>query len=224
MNLALFDFDGTITVKDSFAPFISLTTGGWRARVGFVLLLPTFVGYKLGVIPASLTRARVCAVAFRQRREVDIRDAGARYARDVLPTTLRKKAIDRIAWHKGQGDTVVVVSAALNAYLEPWCTSMGLGLVCTQLEAVDGVLTGRYLGGDCVGNEKARRITERYRLSDFSSVYAYGDTIEDEAMLALAQHKYYRWKETDLPLNRGRKGDHVDESLHEERAAAAEDS
>lgn len=207
MNLALFDFDGTITVTDSFAPFVSSTTERRRAQVGYALLLPIFVGYKLGVISASSTRARICAVAFRGRREADIREAGSRYARDVLPTTLRKKALDRIAWHKAQGDTVVVVSAALNVYLEPWCHSMDVDLVCTQLEAVGGVLTGRYVGGDCVGSEKARRVTARCRLSDFSSVYAYGDTIEDEAMLSLAQHRYFRWRKTDLPIARRRKAE-----------------
>lgn len=217
MNLALFDFDGTITVKDSFAPFVSSTVERRRARVGYVLLLPTFIGYKLGLVSASVTRARMCAVAFRGRREADVREAGSKYARDVLPTTLRKKAIDRIAWHKGHGDTVVVVSAALNVYLEPWCRAMDVDLVCTQLEAIDGVLTGRYLGGDCVGTEKARRVTERYRLSDFSSVYAYGDTIEDEAMLGLAQRRFFRWRETALPITRRRKADHVDESRHAER-------
>jgi phosphoserine phosphatase len=40
--------------------------------------------------------------------------------------------------------------------------------------------------------EKVRRIRERFDLAAFDHVYAYGDTVEDEPMLALAQERYFR--------------------------------
>ena len=59
---------------------------------------------------------------------------------------------------------------------------------------MNGRLTGRYRGADCSGAEKARRIKERYDLTRYPIVYAYGDTEEDREMLALAHERYYRWK------------------------------
>jgi phosphoserine phosphatase len=32
-------------------------------------------------------------------------------------------------------------------------------------------------------------------LKEYAEIYAYGDTPEDEAMLALATRRYYRWRE-----------------------------
>ncbi|MGE9665941.1 HAD-IB family phosphatase, partial [Escherichia coli] len=62
--------------------------------------------------------------------------------------------MQRIAWHKAQGHKVVVVSGGLEAYLEPWCDSHGVELICSSLQQSDGILTGRYEGRQCVLTEK----------------------------------------------------------------------
>lgn len=90
---------------------------------------------------------------------------------------------------------MVVVSASLDVYLEPWCKSMGVDVICTQVEARSGHLTGKYVDGDCCGEAKATRIRRRYALSDYATVYAYGDTEEDRHMLEMADRKFFRWQE-----------------------------
>ena len=144
MNLALFDFDGTITFKDSFQPFLLYAAGRARKIVGTIVLLPLLVGYKFGIIAASKTRAIVSAFAFRGRRLEEITRLGTAYARNVLPLTVRAKALDRIQWHKARGDRVIVVSAALCVYLREWCRQMDIEVICTELETTDGKITGRY--------------------------------------------------------------------------------
>jgi HAD superfamily phosphoserine phosphatase-like hydrolase len=106
-------------------------------------------------------------------------------------------ALDRIEWHKQQGDEIVVVSASLDVYLEHWCRSIGVGVICTELEDAAGTLTGRYIKGDCAGAEKVRRIRARYDLNRFSRIYAYGDSEDDREMLEIAHEKYYRWMKID---------------------------
>jgi hypothetical protein len=83
----------------------------------------------------------------------------------------------------------------LDVYLQPWCDSIGVELVCTELEDRDGRLTGRYRHGDCSGPAKVRRILSRYDLSRYPVIYAYGDTSDDREMLELAHRKFYRWRE-----------------------------
>ncbi len=195
MNLALFDFDGTITFSDTFTPFLYFAVHPKRIAVGRVVLLPTIVRYKSGFMSESDARVRVAGFGFRGRREVDVRQAGATYARDVLPGVIRPMALERINWHKAQGDVVVVVSGSLHVYLSEWCRRLDLDLICTELEAKDGTLTGHYHRGDCVGKEKARRILERYRLEDYAVIYAYGDTADDHDMLNLANKRFFRWRE-----------------------------
>ncbi len=195
MNLALFDFDGTITRGDSWTPFMKLATGPARKVVGFTALLPVGAGYYAGLVPGRTARPLYAHVAFRGVESKRVRDLAGGYASDVLPRTVRPRALDQIAWHKENGDTVVVVSASLAVYVQPWCDRAGIDCIATELEERHGRLTGRYLGGECTGAEKAARIRRRYDLQQFSQIYAYGDTVEDDAMLALANHRFYRWTE-----------------------------
>ena len=126
-----------------------------------------------------------------------MRAIGARYAAEVLPHTIQPRALQQIAWHKANGDTVVVVSASLELYVQPWCDSMGLPYIATELEERQGRLTGRMLGGECTGPEKAVRVRRRYDLQQFREIYAYGDTDEDSELLALANRRFYRWAEVE---------------------------
>lgn len=192
MNLALFDFDGTITHREMLPAFVRFAVPPARLRVWSWLLAPWVIGYRLGWVSGVSIRAMIARAGFRGMREADYRAAGERFARDALPPVLRPEAMARIDWHRARGDTVVVVSGAFDVYLVPWCRTHGLDLICSSLEVVDGALTGRYAGAQCVREEKARRVRERYDTAVFDEVYAYGDTPEDHALLAMAQHRWYR--------------------------------
>ena len=195
MNLALFDFDGTVTSTDTWTPFMRFAVRPARLLAGQLLLIPVVVGYRLGMISASRGRQMAARIGFQGEEATAVRQLGAHYAATALPATLRQSALDRIEWHKSQGDDVVVVSASLNVYLGPWCDRQGVDYICTTLEERDGRLTGSYFQGDCSGPEKVRRILQRYELARYAIVYAYGDSVEDREMLELAHKKYYRWKE-----------------------------
>jgi phosphatidylglycerophosphatase C len=193
MNLALFDFDGTITSADTFRPFIYFATNRRRVALGTLLLTPWIAAYRLGLLPTTRMRAAMAFVAFRGRQEREVNELGQSYAR-TLGQWVRPHALERIRWHQAQGDEVVVVSASLAPYLRAFCAEHGLALLCAELEAKSGVLSGRYVGGDCTGSEKARRVRAAYDLSRYPVVYAYGDTPEDRELLALAHEAYFCWE------------------------------
>jgi phosphatidylglycerophosphatase C len=195
MDLALFDFDGTITAEPTYPGFVRFAVRPRRKLVGGLILSPLIVGYRSGLVSDRVIRRVISRVAFWREDPNRIRGCGERYAAEVLPGMIGPMALERIAWHKARGDRVVVVSASLDAYLAPWCRTLGVEVICTQLETKDGVLTGRYVQGDCCGEEKSRRIRERYTLDSYSAVYAYGDTEEDRQMLAIADKRYFRWEE-----------------------------
>jgi len=72
--------------------------------------------------------------------------------------------------------------------------SKGIKWVCSELETKNNKLTGRYVSGDCSLENKASAIKRKVNLSDFKTIYAYGDTAEDMPMLALAHEKYFNWQ------------------------------
>lgn len=195
MNLALFDFDGTITTREMFPDFMYFAVPPTRLAIGKVVLSPLVIGYKLGVVSGSLVRAGVVGFGFRGLAENQLKQLGKDFSDTVLPGVIRPQALEKIQWHKAQGDTVVVVSGALDVYLSHWCRQHELELICSRLEVRGGALTGRYDGEQCVRNEKPRRIAERFDLDSYPVVYAYGDTKEDLEMLGIASRKFYRWKE-----------------------------
>lgn len=194
MNLALFDFDGTITDRDTFTDFIYHAADTGRIRLGKLMLAPVILAYKAGLLPASKAREKVAGFAFKGWTPADLREKGAAYAREILPGCLKRTAMERIRWHREQGDRIVLVSASLDVYLSFWCENHGMELICSKLAFRNGVATGRYNPRDCSGREKADRIRERYWLEDYPTIYAYGDTAEDREMLDLAHERYYRWK------------------------------
>lgn len=195
MDLALFDFDGTITDTDSFSTFIKLTTPK-RRKLAFALpLLTAKWGYQAGLMTA--TRARQIAVNYALgNRDADtMRQLGSEYANTVLPGFIRPEAQRAMDWHRQRGDTLVLVSASLDLYLQPWAESQGMTLICSRVEISDGKLTGKYLGQDCCGEEKARLVRNSLDLGKFNVIHAYGDTSEDKEMLAIAHHAWLEWQQ-----------------------------
>lgn len=192
MDLALFDFDGTITDRETMPAFMHLAVRPGRLRAGKVLLLPLILGYKARLVPGRLVRAAICRFGFRRVPVHEVEAHGEQFAKKFLPGWLRPEAMARIAWHKARGDTVVVVSGGLDVYLQHWCEQHGVALLCSSLEERDGKLTGRYRGRQCVGLEKARLVRGHFPPERFTRVFAYGDTPEDRELLALADEPHYR--------------------------------
>ena len=109
-----------------------------------------------------------------------------------LSAILRPRGVERLEWHWRRGHEVAVVSASVDAWLAPWCEALGLTVMASALEYVDGRATGRLAGANCHGDEKVRRIRAHYCLDDFSRIHAYGDTSGDRPMLALADEAHWR--------------------------------
>lgn len=197
MDLALFDFDGTITTRGTYPGFVRYAVRPHRQLVGGVVLSPLIAGYQVRLVSDRTIRRVISRVGFQGEDPARLRLRGEEYAECVLPGLVRPAARERMTWHQARGDRVVVVSASLDLYLEPWCRRAGVDVICTQLEVRAGRFTGRYLGGDCCGATKATRIQERCALGDYGTVYAYGDSEEDREMLDLADRRFFRWQEVE---------------------------
>ncbi len=158
MNLALFDFDGTITHNDTFSLFLKFSLSRKTQILGGLRLAPYIAGYKFGWVTDKTIRTKLCQVGYIGYDANSLKYMGQEFAKTVIPTCIRENALERIHWHKQQGDQVVVVSASLGVYLESWCQSLGLDVICNQLEIDNGILTGNFINGDCGYLEKVNRI------------------------------------------------------------------
>lgn len=192
MDLALFDFDGTITTADTLPSFVRTTVNPLRLRAGEVLLAPLVAGYRAGLVSGSAIRAAVVRVGLTGMPAARFEERAHDFAAAVLPNLLRAEAMQRLERHRARGDRIVVVSGNFETLLRPWCATHGLELIASTLACREGRLTGRYAGPQCVGREKARRVLERLDPREYHRIHAYGDTVEDRELLALADRAYYR--------------------------------
>lgn len=194
MELALFDFDHTVTTCDTYGRFLRRVATPEQLAQAWWKVGPWLLAYRLKLISAARIRARVTRLTFRNRHPQDIATQAVGYAREVLPEVVRPRMLEQIRWHLQQKHTVVIVSGSLDLYLQPWCDALGLALICNRLESREGRFTGQYAGGDC-GPRKVEHIRRRYDLSRYQRIHAYGDSYEDRPMLALAHDRWYRGRQ-----------------------------
>ncbi|SDB90511.1 HAD-IB family hydrolase [Acinetobacter boissieri] len=194
VNLALFDFDHTLTHTDSFKAFLSYSLSKTAYYKGHFKLLHYIVGYQCKMITDQKLRQKICQTAFAQYHKKQLLEIGRTFADTYLDQIISPHAKQRLTWHQSQGDRVVVVSSSLDVYLKPWCEKQGIDVICNQMTDNGTHYTGVFLGGDCGYEEKARRVQQRYNLTDYEQIFAYGDSNNDSAMLALADQKFYRWQ------------------------------
>lgn len=190
-RLALFDFDGTITSRDTLFGFIQFTHGTAAFVSRFALLSPVLVLFKLGALGNQRAKEIVLSHFFSGTTLTDFN----RRALEFLAKTneiIRPAALEIIREYQQQGARVIVVSASPENWVKPWCDSMNIECIATRLEVVDSKITGRISGLNCHGKEKVRRIKEVVNLSDYKEIYAYGDTSGDKPMLSLATKSFYR--------------------------------
>jgi phosphatidylglycerophosphatase C len=191
-RIVLFDFDGTITTKDTLLEFIRYYHGSAKFALGFALSAPWLGLMYLKVIPNWKAKQKVLQWFFAGEDEAAFNVKCEEFTKNIIPSLIRPKALEEIRGHQKQNATVVVISASAENWVRPWCALMGLNCLATRLESKDGKLTGKISGANCYGPEKERRIRECYQLDDFQEVFAYGDSRGDLEMLALAKHQHYK--------------------------------
>lgn len=192
MKLAIFDFDGTVSVKDSFEDFILYSQGFPKTLLGVFVVSPILILYVLRLIPNWKAKQKVFAY-FYQGWDTERFDAAAvHYAQKRLPAIVRPAALERLQWHKREGHRIVIVSASFENYLKPWCETHGFDLLATQVEVKEDKLTGEFASRNCYGEEKVNRLKQVYTLNDFEFIYGYGDSQGDKALSKIAGEFHYR--------------------------------
>lgn len=192
MHLALFDFDGTITHRDSLTDFIPYAVGWKRFCAGLVVLTPALSLFALKLLANDKTKEIVLKHYFCGWPQERFLAVAEKFANEKLPSLTKPSAMERIRWHKQQNHTIAVVSASPELYLLPWCRKEGLELIGTRLEIVDGKMTGKLDGANCHGREKIQRIRKKYDLTKFERIYAYGDSESDRCQQEIAHEFHFR--------------------------------
>jgi phosphatidylglycerophosphatase C len=203
VTIAAFDFDGTLTRRDTLLPYLWRSLG-WP---GFLLAVfkssPWLAAYALRLTSNHKAKARLLHVSLGGRSEVEIARWTADFVARYLPQQWRAEALAQLAQHQQLGHCCVLVSASPGIYLHAVGQALGLdAVICTELQVQGGVLTGRMATPNCYGEEKVRRLQAWLAKRGgppqaLTTLHAYGDSRGDLALLGLADYAFYKgrpWK------------------------------
>lgn len=200
-DVAAFDFDGTITEGGSVFPYLAAVRGQRKVLSAAFPLVPQFAHAALssGTV-ADQAKERLFGRLLEGVPLAEAEEAGVNFMHRHLARRLRPTVRRRIDWHRDRGDRLVIVSASPEIYVRVAAQQLGIqGVVATRLEVDrNGLLTGRYEGANCRGQEKLRRLdqwVERWGEQP-GRIWAYGNSRGDLAMLTAA----------DIGVNAGRLG------------------
>lgn len=191
-SIAFFDFDGTITTRDTMLELIRFKKGSYQYYKGMAFLSPLLAGVKAGLVDAQQGKERLMGHFWGGTEIADFHALCEEFCENKLPRILRPGALQKISEYKDQGMEVVVVSASAAQWVEPWTKKMKLSLISSKLKE-DGLrISGKLEGLNCNGDQKVIRIREAYNLENYNSIYCFGDTKGDLPMLALATHPFFK--------------------------------
>jgi len=190
--IVAFDFDGTLTVSDSFTRFLRWRAGpgGWFR--GVARMAPDLVGYA-----GHRDRGRLKAASVREflkgvpRGQLEA-DAEA-FAGQVWPGFIRYDALACWTDWGRRGAYRVIVTASPETTVAPFARRLEAeALLGTQLMFdADDRVAGAFVGANCRGEEKVRRLRAAFG-GDMQLAAAYGDTTGDTEMLAIADEAGFR--------------------------------
>jgi phosphatidylglycerophosphatase C len=187
-----FDFDGTLTVKDSYTAFLKWRTPPLAMALGGLRLIPATISYLFdrdrGRIKAAATKVFLAGVS-RERLEADARRFAEQHSRSLL----RPDAV--IAWKRWrkEGVRLVIVTASPDLVVAPFARGLGADDILgtpLRFDERDRV-TGAFASPNCRGEEKVVRLKAAYG-PHLRVRAAYGDTSGDTEMLAIAEEPYFR--------------------------------
>lgn len=190
--IVAFDFDGTLTVRDSFTAFLRWRAGPGGWALGLVKMAPALAGYA-----RDRDRGRIKAASVREflggvpRAQLEA-EAEA-FAQEAWAGFMRPDALT--VWNDwgDKGAHRVIVTASPETTVAPFARRLGAeALLGTPLVFdADDRVTGAFAGPNCRGEEKVRRLRATYG-DDVQLAAAYGDTSGDTEMIAVAEEKGFR--------------------------------
>jgi phosphatidylglycerophosphatase C len=197
--VAAFDFDGTLTTRDTLLPFLRRLLGTPMLLWVLLICSPWLAAYVLRLSSNHRAKAALLQAAFAGRSVAEVQRCAQTFVQQDLPALWRPWGLRQLLQHQRAGHRCVIVSASTSSYMHLVGQSLGVDAVlCTEMEVADGRYTGRMATPNCHGAEKVRRLqawlATAYAAPAAPQLHAYGDTRGDWPLLRLAQVAWYREK------------------------------
>jgi phosphatidylglycerophosphatase C len=203
--VAAFDFDGTVSRRDTLVPFLAKVAGMPASAVAASAAAWSAVRGHLDWRNRDDVKAHMIQRLLEGRSERDLQRRGGEYATALLDKGLRPEVVVQLQRHVAAGHDTLLVSASLVYYLDPLARWFHLaGVIAVDPEVRDGVLTGAMRHPNVRAEQKAVRLRQWLGAPaegplEGVELWAYGNTSGDHALLELADHAFWLGKPDTRP-------------------------
>lgn len=189
-TLVLFDFDGTITSKDTFPLFFRYSFNNTQFLFGFIIHLHKYFLYKINIINAETLKLSILSYFLKGKSAHWIYEKGKSFIAYLEnKQVIKLEFINKIIQFKNQNAEIYVVSASPDIWIKHFCEKYQIKYICTELEYSNQIFEGKLSTKNCNFIEKKNRILKEIPLSDYSQIIVYGDSNGDKEMMSLATSK-----------------------------------
>ena len=189
-----FDFDGTLTTKDTLLEFIRFAKGSGQMFRGFLLFSPLLILMKLHLFPNWKVKQKIFSYFFKGMKIDDFNALCTRFA-EQNKHLLRPAGIEKVRQAIAEEHTtVLIISASIDNWVRPFFDEIEkkIQVLGTQIETKEGRLTGQFTSKNCYGEEKVNRLTALYPHREAYYLIAFGDSRGDKELLAFADKGFYK--------------------------------
>jgi len=191
-KLYLFDFDGTLTYKDTMFLFLKFYDPA-KFSVQFLKHVPLFILLKMKLADAEAVKKSFIASILKGQSRYQIEKKAQQFFDENYPGLFRENALDFIKNIDREHTESYIVSASLDIWVKPFADKLNMILLATKAEFIDDIFTGEFIGKNCNKDEKVCRIEAELGDKKFDKIIAFGDTSGDKAMFKFANESHYRF-------------------------------
>lgn len=187
MALALFDLDETLLRGDSASLWLEYLVEQELAPADMIAREQAMMNlYHQGKLDMHDYMAfTLTPLAGKSRDWVD--GHCQRFCEQWLLPRLYPQGLERIDWHRGRGDSLVLISASGEHLVAPMARHLGMEhCIAINLDECDGRLTGQIRGVLSFREGKVARLRERFGEAASTGSFAYSDSMNDLPMLEWA--------------------------------------
>ncbi|MDE2348245.1 MAG: HAD-IB family phosphatase [Gammaproteobacteria bacterium] len=191
LRLAVFDLDGTLTWRDSLAPFLAGYLRLHPRRLPRLWRVPAAVGaYVGGSRDRGALKSRLIQIAMAGEPRAAVDAWADAYVRALGPRgAYRADALRRVERHRASGDLLILLSASPDLYVPRIGAALGFAAtLCTEVRWQGDRLDGRLITPNRRGEEKRRCLERLRQLHPGATITAYGNSASDFDHLRAADH------------------------------------
>lgn len=193
-TIVAFDFDGTLTKKDSFFEFIKFAKGKLFFLTNFIYFICIWWLFKIHVLKRNYAKQIIFSRCFKDMSLKQFNELGDAYL-NRLEAMIRDGVTNKIAFYLKQDFIVVIVSASIGNWITPWANKYGIKQVIATIPEVNqsGYLTGKFVGENCVNEEKVNRILKVFPDRETYKLIAFGDSSRDNELIEFSDESHWNY-------------------------------